>query len=180
MATTKNMPPSEATTTDDPSHLHELLEEFPTVLLGTFEERGDQPSLRARPMSVARLDDDCTLYFVTRIDTEKVGEAEASRIGHAFGQAKTRFFSLRGTIEISQDRTLLADLWSKINEAWLDGPDDPRAALMILRPEEAERWDLSGSTGLRFVFDAAWAIAFGTTSPSSEQGDQHQRVRVNG
>jgi general stress protein 26 len=178
MATTKRTPPAAATITDDPSHLHELLGEFPTVLLGTFEQRGEQPSLRARPMSVARLDDDCTMYFVTAIDTDKVDEAAASGIGHAFGQAKTRFFSLRGSIELTQDRSLLSDLWSKANEVWLDGPDDPRAAVLILHPEEAELWDVSGAKGLRFVFDAARALAFGTNMPAGEQQGQHERVRM--
>ena len=180
MATTKHMPPSEASTTDDPSHLHALLEEFPTVLLGTFEECGERPVLRARPMAVARLGDDCTLYFVTQVDTGKVLEAQTTGYGHAFGQSKQRFFSLRGTLELTQNRALLEGLWTKLDEVWLAGPDDPRAAVLILRPEEAELWDLSGSKGLRFVFDAARALAFGTTAPAGEQREQHEHVRING
>ena len=153
-----------------------MLSEFPVVLLGTFEQRGELPSLRARPMSVARLDDDCTLYFVSPIETEKVEEAEAIGIAHAFGQSKTQFFSLRGTIEVSQDRRLLTELWSKVNDAWLDGPDDPRASVLILHPEEAELWDVSGTKGLKFMFDAAKALATGTQLHATDR-EQHVRVR---
>jgi general stress protein 26 len=180
MTATKSHKPLPATVTDDPRHLHALLAEFPTLLLGTFEQRGERPSLRARPMSVARLDNDCTLYFVTEVETDKVHEAAASGIGQAFGQSKTRFFSLRGTIDLTQDRKLLAELWSKVSDVWLDGPDDPRAAVLILRPEEAELWDLSGSKGLKFVFEAARALASGTPPPRTREREQHEKVRVNG
>jgi general stress protein 26 len=176
MTPTTRQPPGSTTVTDDFGVLHDMLSEFPVVLVGTFEERGELPSLRARPMSVARLDDDCTLYFVSPIETEKVEEAEASGIPHAFGQSKTQFFSLRGTIEVSQDRALLAELWSKVNDVWLDGPDDPRAGVLILHPEEAELWDVSGTKGLKFIFDAARALATGTKLHASER-EQHVRVR---
>lgn len=179
MTATKHPEPAAATVTDDPTLLHELLTEFPTVLLGTFERRGELPSLRARPMSVARLDDDCTLYFISPVETDKVHEAEDSGIAHAFGQSKTRFFSLRGTIELTQDRELLAELWGKVNDVWLDGPDDPRASVLILRPEEAELWDVSGAKGFRFLFDAARALATGQKLGASEN-EQHVKVRVNG
>jgi general stress protein 26 len=179
MTATKHHQPPPATVTDDPAQLHKLLSEFPTVLLGTFERRGELPSLRARPMSVARLDEDCTLYFISPVETEKVEEAEASGIAHAFGQSKTQFFSLRGTIELTQDRALLAELWGKANDVWLDGPDDPRASVLILHPEVAELWDVSGAKGLKFLFDAAKALATGVKLHASDR-EQHVKVRVDG
>jgi general stress protein 26 len=128
-------------------------------------------------MSVARLGDDCTLYFISPIETEKVHEAAATGAAHAFGQSKTQFFTLRGAIELSQDRRLLRELWSKLNDAWLDGPDDPRASVLILRPIEAELWDVSGTKGLKFLFDAAKALATGTKLGAADR-EQHTKVRA--
>jgi hypothetical protein len=50
--------------------------------------------------------------------------------------------------------------------------------VLILHPEEAELGDVSGSKGLRFVFEAASALAFGTTAPAGEEHGQHERVRI--
>lgn len=164
--------------TNDPQKLHEMLEEFSTLLLGTFEQTGGQPSLRARPMTVARLDDDCTLYFITGISTDKVDEAASTGTGHAFGQSKTRYLWLRGELEISRDRALLRELWSKLNDVWFDGPDDPRAAVMTLRPTEAELWDVSGVKGVRFLLASAKALLTGQKLPNEGSGERHEKVHV--
>lgn len=164
--------------TNGQHHLYELLKEFPTVMLGTFDQTGPTPSLIARPMSVAKLDPDCKLTFITGIDTAKIDEALSTRVAHVIGQSKTRFFSVRGTITVKQDRARIHELWSKVNDLWFDGPDDPTAALMEFVPEEAELWDVSGSNGLRFVFEAAKALASGTELPNEKSGERHERFRV--
>ena len=164
--------------TNDPEKLHGLLEEFSTVMLGTFEQTGGQPSLRARPMAIARLDDDCTLYFITGVATDKVDEAISTGTGHAFGQSKTRYLWLRGQFEISRDRTLLRELWSKMNDVWFDGPDDPRAAVMILQPTEAELWDVSGTKGVRFLLESAKALLTGQRLPNEGSGERHEKVQL--
>lgn len=163
---------------NDPAKLHEMLEEFSTVLLGTFEETGGQPSLRARPMTIARLDEDCTLYFITGISTDKVDEAMTTGAGHAFGQSKARYLWLRGELEISRDRALLHELWSKLNDVWFDGPDDPRAAVMILRPREAELWDVAGAKGVRFLVASAKALLTGQRLPDEGSGERHEKVQL--
>jgi general stress protein 26 len=159
-------------------HLYELLKEFPTVMLGTFEQTGTTPSLVARPMSVSKLDADCKLTFITGIDTSKVDEALRSRVGHVIGQSKTRFFTVRGQLRVSQDRPRIRELWSKVNELWFDGPDDPTAAIMEFYPEEAELWDISGANGLRFAFAAAKALVTGKELPNERAGEQHDRFTV--
>jgi general stress protein 26 len=160
-------------------HLYELLKEFPTVMLGTFEQTGSMPSLVARPMSVAKLEPDCKLTFITGIDTTKIEEALRTRVGHVIGQDKTRFFSVRGQITVSRDRARIRELWSVANEAWFKSPDDPQVALMEFRPEEAEIWDISGLNGIRLVFEAVKAIATGNTLPNEQSGERHDRFQVN-
>jgi len=162
--------------TNGQHHLYELLKEFPTVMLGTFDQTRATPSLVARPMAVAKLDRDCKLTFITGIDTTKVQEALRARVGHVIGQSKTRFFTVRGQITVSQDRERVRELWSKANEIWFSGPDDPSVVLMEFHPEEAELWDVSGANGLRFVFEAVKAVATGGTPPKA--GETHDRVTV--
>jgi general stress protein 26 len=160
--------------------LFELLQEFPTVMLGTYEQTGPAPSLVARPMSVAKLEPDCTLSFITGIDSTKVDEGLRAGGAHVIGQSKTRFFSVRGQVRISQDRARIRELWSKLNDAWFDGPDDPKAALMVFHPEEAELWDVSGTKGLRFVFETAKALITGEALRADQSGERHDRFPVSG
>jgi len=165
--------------TNGQHHLYELLKEFPTVMLGTFEQTGATPSLVARPMSVSQLDPDCKLTFLTGIDTSKVDEALRARVGHVIGQSKTRFFTVRGQVRVSQDRARIHALWSKVNDLWFKGPDDPTVAIMEFYPEQAELWDVSGANGLRFVFAAAKALATGKELPNERSDEQHERFTVN-
>src|SRR5690349_13900973 len=136
-------------------HLHQLLKEFSTVMLGTLERSGDESSFNARPMHVARLEADCSLCFLSAVGTEKVEEAMRTQAAQVIGQSKTRFFTMRGQVTVSQDRGRIRELWSPMNEIWFDGPDDPRIVLIDFYPEEAELWDASGVNGLRFLFQAA-------------------------
>ena len=175
--TVMSEPENAVPTTSDPKDLHDLLKEFSTVLLGTFEQNGERPSLRARPMSIARLDSDCSLYFITQASTDKVEEASATRFGHVFAQSKTRFGSLQGELVISRDRALIRQLWSKACEVWLDGPDDPNAAVIVFRTHEAELWDLSGTKGLRFLLESARALATGDKRPDYPT-KMHERVQM--
>jgi general stress protein 26 len=165
--------------TNGQHHLYELLKEFPTVMLGTFEQTGVTPSLVARPMSVSKLEPDCRLTFITGIDTTKIEEAMKARVGHVIGQSKTRFFSVRGQITISQDRARIRQLWTKASELWFDGPNDPKVVLMDFHPEEAELWDVSGANGLRFVFEAVKAVATGEKLPKESETERHDRFQVN-
>lgn len=165
--------------TNGQRHLYELLKDFPTVMLGTFEQTGGVPSLIARPMSVSKLDADCKLTFITGLDTSKVGEALQTHAAHVIGQSKTQFFTVKGQIRVSQNRDRIRELWTKLNDVWFDGPDDPTAALMEFYPEEAEIWDVSGTNGLRFVFAAAKALITGTDLPDEKSGERHDRFSVN-
>lgn len=158
-------------------HLHQLLSEFSTVMLGTFERPGDENAFVARPMHVARLEADCSMTFLSAVNTDKVDEAMRTQAASVIGQSKTRFFAMRGQVSVSRDRARIRALWSGMNEIWFDGPDDPRIVLIDFHPEEAELWDASGVNGLRFLFQAAKALVSGTPPTDAEQRS-HARVKL--
>jgi hypothetical protein len=49
---------------------------------------------------------------------------------------------------------------------------------MVFHPDEAELWDVSGTRGLKFLFDAARALLTGST-PDHDR-EQHTRVDFSG
>lgn len=166
-----NSSPSTAST--DQQHVVDMLKDFSVVMLATRDEA--QSELKARPMSVADRSADGSLFFVTRRSSQKVDEAASAPDSYVFAQSKTQYLSLRGTTEIVDDRDKLHDIWSKIFDAWFEGPDDPEAVLMVFHPQDAELWDSSGARGLKFLFDTAKAL-MGGDKQTGHDGDQHARV----
>ena len=162
-------------------HAYELLKEIDTVMLLSFERYDGptkhEPKFNARPMHVAALDPDCTIWFVTSIDSEKVDEALTPHDGYAVAQTKTRQASIRGTFTVVRDRDQIKQVWSPAYDVWFpQGADDPRACLLGLHPREIEFWDASGMKGLTYLLESAKAFMTGETpKPAPEQ---HEKVRL--
>ncbi len=162
----------------DRERIHDLLEDFPTVMLVTAEHGGASPTLRARPMSVAKLGDDCSLTFMTSIDTSKVDEAKKD-INHVVAQGRTTFLSLSGDVEIVRDRARIHEAWKPVDKVYFpEGADDPKICLLVFRPTAAELWDLSGAKGIRYLFEAARALLSGERPQHDPSGDTHERVAL--
>ncbi len=162
---------------DERTLLHDLLKEFSTLMVATYDKTGKHPRLNARPMQVAKLEDDCSLVFITAKPSEKVTEAQHID-GNVIGQSMMRQVSLYGTFEISTDRAKMAEVWSKGFDVWFPaGKEDPNACLMTFKPRDAELWDSSGLKGLRYLLESAKALLTKTTPESSS--DQHAKLKLN-
>ena len=158
-------------------HLHEVLKDFTTVMVATYDKTGKHPRLNARPMRVAKLEDDCSMVFVTQLPSEKVDEAQHLD-GNVIVQGLMRQANLFGHFEISTDRERMAAVWSKPFDIWFpQGKDDPNACLMTFVPRDAEMWDSSGLKGLRLLFESARALLTKTV-PESDP-DQHSKLKLN-
>jgi general stress protein 26 len=160
------------------THLHDALKEFATMMVATYDKKGKHPRLHARPMRVAKVEDDCSLVFVARLDEHKAGNGEPHpEDGTVIAQSLTRQISMLGTIEYSTDRKLLNDVWKlPFNLFFGSGKEDPNVCLMIFKPRDAELWDLSGKNGLKFLFDAAKSLIQKKTPDFT--GDQHEVLKL--
>lgn len=162
----------------DRERVHDMLKGFSTVMLFTMEGRGEDMKHRARPMNVAKLDDDCTLTFLTGLDTSKVDEAARNDQAHVVAQGKTQYLSISGRTEISRDRAQIEAAWTPADKVFFpEGKDDPNLCLMIFHPDEAEVWDVSGAKGLKFLFEAAKSLVTGE-KPYSRDNEQHDIVNL--
>jgi general stress protein 26 len=154
--------------------LHALLEKQDT---GMLVSRGEDGLLRARPMAIAKLDDDENIYFITALDSSKVNELVREPSVNVAFQQKGRWVSLAGTAHAIADRTLLNQLWSKSFELWFpDGPEDPNLVVVVVHPDEAEYWDDRGINRVTFAVRAVKAFAAGERI----EGDrtEHDRVKL--
>lgn len=140
-------------------HFNSLLRKFDTALLVT---QSDQQQLRCRPMTIADVESDSDLWFVTSLDASKVSEIMAHpQVCVAMQQGKT-CLSLTGRASVVHDRAKIRELWKDAWKVWFpDGQTDSSIALIYVDAVEGEYWDTSGLNGLKYLFKAGKAYLAG-------------------
>lgn len=124
-------------------------------------EGGTGPSRGVRPMSVQKVADDGSLWFLSANDSHKNLELERDpRVAlHFQGGAHSDFLTLRGRAEITTDRRVIEELWEPVVRTWFtEGKDDPRITAIRVVPEEAYYWDTKHGTavaGVKMLIGAA-------------------------
>ncbi len=97
-----------------------------------------------RPMSVQRVDDDGTLWFLSANDSHKNQELDRDPSVRLFfqGSEHAAFMTLTGTAHITTDKATIHDLWEPILKVWFtEGEDDPRITAIGFKPEGGYYWD---------------------------------------
>lgn len=154
--------------------LREQLQGFDTVVLIT---QGEDVSGHARPMSVARVDENCDLWFFTGDNSAKVKEIEAGTHAQVIAQdGWTSCVITTGRVALVRNRAIIHDLWKPAFKVWFpDGADDPNLVLIHFTGERAEYWDNTGANCLTYLYQAVKAVLQGTT-PEIKEGEQHGKV----
>lgn len=132
----------EPTTREDAiAKLREMIAELATASLTTMDRDG---ALRSRPMVIAELDEDGTLWFFTNDYSAKVEEVQLHpEVAVSFAEPERhRFVSISGTAELVRDPTRMQMLWQPLLRAWFPaGLDDPELALLKVEIVSAQYWD---------------------------------------
>ena len=156
----------------DRAKLRALLEEFRTGMLITRTLEG---TLHARPMAVAKLEENDDLFFATSIESGKVIDIEEDHQTAVTFQSSSAYVSVSGPARVVTDRAKIASYWNETMRVWFPrGSGDPSLCLLQLRPVQAEFWNLEGVKGLRFIFEAARAYVTGTKP--DRLPDQHGEI----
>lgn len=122
--------------------LGELIHDVDVAMMVTM----DEGIMRSRPMSTQKTEFDGDLWFFTNIKDHKIEEIEKDdRVNLSYAKPDDSIYvSVSGTIEITQDRGMIDELWNPIYKAWFpEGKDDPEIALLKVTVERAEYWDYS-------------------------------------
>lgn len=133
-------------------------------LLCTYENGG----LVTRPMSTQAIDDDGTMWFLSRKDSEKNRQLSQDDTIYLMymDTGKQHYLSLAGNAEIVIDRNKIEELWSPIAKAWFEqGKDDPSITLLRVRPSEGHYWDTKNGKLVSFI-----KIAVATVTGNKDDG----------
>lgn len=126
--------------TQEHQQFWETIADIPVCMVTTT----DDTILRARPMAPFVDKDARTIRFLTDDDSAKITEILVDRdIGLSFTDAKgMRFASVSGRAAVSEDETVIRELWGPYCEVFFpDGPDS--VSVITVSPSHAEYWDNS-------------------------------------
>jgi general stress protein 26 len=117
------------------------LKSSPFVMLGVEGTRDGA----TQPMTANFEDQDRdtgVVWFFTAKDHDLTrAMAQSNRaIGSFSAKGHDLFASLRGTLEVNNDRATIDRLWSPIVAEWYEGKDDPKMALVRFDIDDAKIW----------------------------------------
>lgn len=152
----------------------QLLRDFHNAML--ISQDGQQ--LHARPMAVAEVSSDGSLWFMTGSDSNKAFEIARDASTMAVMQSSSKYLSVVGHAEIVRDRDHVRRLWKDAYKVYFKDKDDPNIVLIRFIPRAAEYWDSSGFEGLKFALRFAKAYITGTTLPQQQENDPKTHAKV--
>ena len=127
--------------------------------------------LKTRPMSVQKVDESGTFWFLSADDSHKNAEVLADpHVQLLFqGSNYSDFLSLYGTATVSKDKALIHELWEPLLKTWFtEGEDDPRITVIKVEAHEGYYWDNKHGNAVAFVKMAAGALLGKTLDDSIE------------
>ncbi len=145
-----------------------------------FATRLTQLPLDARPMATAKVDDDGSIWFISKSDSGKNKDIELDKRVQLFYSNKSgaEFLSVYGEAEISKDKSKIDELWKPIDKAWFEqGKDDPTVTVIRVTPSDAYYWDTKSNRLVCLIKIASAAIT-GNTSDGGVEGSlafSHQK-----
>jgi general stress protein 26 len=137
--------------------IKELVGKNHSCFFCTHQAKGESEGVR--PMSVQKIDDDGTLWFLSSEDSHKNSELIMDPEVQLYFQGSTHsdFLYLKGRASVSTDRKMIRELWEPLMKTWFtEGEDDPRISVIKVTPENGYYWDTKHGNAV-----AAVKIMFG-------------------
>lgn len=120
----------------------ELAEKIDICMFTTWDGREQQ----SRPLSARVRQAEHAIYFLVDESGEKnlqVEQYPSVSCGWA-DNGNYKYVLVSGDARLDNDRAKIAELWTKADEAWWEGADDPTIRLLTVTPQRGELWDSPG------------------------------------
>ena len=117
------------------------LEDSPFLMLGVEGTRDGATQPMTANFEVQDRDAGVVWIFTARDHdlTRAMGQSNRALASYS-GKGHDLFASLRGTLEMVNDRATIDRLWSPVVAEWYEGKDDPKLALIRFDIENAKIW----------------------------------------
>jgi general stress protein 26 len=151
--------------------LSDLIRDIKFAMFTTHKPHGGH--LHSRPMTTQnkRIDDDALWFFMSR-SGDPVAEFEGDeQVNVSYADpASDTYVSVSGVAEVVDDPARKRALWNEGAQAWFKGGvDDPDLALVRVRIEHADWWDVKANKLVQ-LYKRAQAAFTGKTPDIGEHG----------
>jgi len=155
---------------------HRLLADFDTAVLITHASGN---TLHARPMVIARVDENCDLWFIASQDSAKANEIDVDTRAYVVCQnGRSSCVYISGHATVDYDRTRVRELWNTSLQAWFpQGLNDPNLVAIHVVGQQGEYWDGAGENRITHLYETLKAIVTDAMS-GVKPGDQHGQVTL--
>lgn len=131
----------------------------------------DEKPLSAVPMSTKQVDDHGAVWFLSLNNSEHNKNIEKDSDVQLLysGTSDMEFLSIYGEAYIETNREVIHELYSKADNAWFDGKDDPNITAIKVNPKEAYFWDNKNNKAVT-LFKLGMAAVTGDKQDIGEKG----------
>lgn len=156
---------------------HEAIEKLKELIkhnsICMFATRLEDMPLGVRPMSVAQVDDQGNLWFLSgKSSTKNQDIAIDSHVQLFFSNTSDQeYLSVYGMASEVDSKSKIKELWNPIAKAWFnEGVDDPDVSAIKLAPENAFYWDTKSGRMISLIKILASAV-MGKTFEEGVRGE---------
>jgi len=155
----------------DQSAIEKLKELIKHNSICMFATKLDDVPLETRPMSVAQVDDEGILWFLSAKSSRKNHEIVADpRIQLFFANVSDQeYLTIYGLAVETDNQQKIKELWTPIAKAWFtEGVDDPDLSAVRVTPQDGFYWDTKSGRMISLIKILASAV----TGKTLEEGVQ--------
>ena len=144
-----------------PEGLKKIAELIDGIRIAMLNTVGEDGTISSRPMAVQDEPFYGSLWFLTNIRSDKIGEIAGDRhVTLTFAEPKdSKYITLKGRATYNQDKAKIHELWNSMYKAWFPkGEDDPDIAVLRVDVSEADYWEANSSRmvmGMKYLAAAA-------------------------
>ena len=148
--------------------IKELAEDIKTAMMVT---NINKKPLSAIPMTMKRIDVEGDMWFLSSSNSDHNQDINKDAdVQLLFSKpADMEFLSVFGKAEISLDKSIIHDLYSKVDDNWFEGKDDDHITAIKFSPKDAYFWDSKDNKYVSIVKQGVSAFT-GKNTDSAESG----------
>lgn len=125
--------------------IKELAENIDFTMMATNLK---ETPLHMIPMSTKKVDEQGNIWFLSNKNSTHNENLLSNPNLHLIYSNKSdmQFLNIYGMATITTDRAIIDELYSKSDDTWFEGKDDPNVTAISVKPTEAYYWDPKSNT----------------------------------
>ena len=134
--------------------IKKLQEMIKAINVAMFVTKSKEEKDDVRPMAVVNVDDEGSIWFLTKKDSEKVDAIDFNEnVQLIFSHpGKEMYLNIEGIADVTEDRDVIKKIWTPIAKAWFEGGvDDPDICAIKVKPDQGNYWDTQHGKLVEFL-----------------------------